>query len=338
MESKDFKYNYILYNMENGYKWQMYAELHNRDFIRMCKGALPMNEPFLHKIHKLHWSAKLNRKIRLPFKKIWFKKMTDGKFSDNKPVCYILYGGQYAIRDPRICDYIRKLNPENKIALHYRDLLKSEEKHIEMLKNKIDVIYTYDKGEAEKYSIEYDGSYVYSRLAEVTEPENFDYDLLFVGYAKDRLELIHRVLKRATQNGISCKFIIVGVKPEERLDVPGVEYLDSTIPYTEVVDYVNRSRCILELTQGNAEGATMRTAEAIVYKRKLLTNCNRAQERADFNPRQMRFFTDENDIDYQFIKDPIPYSELSESESYSPFSELLRLEKYFSTGEGFDKI
>lgn len=338
MESKNFKYNYILYNMENGYKWQMYAELHNHDFIRMCRGALPMNEPLLHKIHKLHWSAKINKKIKLPFKKLWFKKMTDGKFKDNKPVCYILYGGQYAIRDPRICDYIRKLNPENKIALHYRDLLKSEEKHIEMLKNKIDVIYTYDKGEAEKYGIKYDSSYVYSRLAEVSEPESFDYDLLFVGYAKDRLNLIHRVLERAVENGVRCKFILVGVKDEDKLNLPGVEYINSTIPYTEVVNYVNRSRCILELTQENAEGATMRTAEAIVYKRKLLTNCNRACERADFNPLQMRTFTCEDDIDYQFIKDPIPYDKLSDAENYSPFSELLRLEKFFSTGEGFDTI
>lgn len=338
MESKDFKYNYILYNMENGYKWQMYSELHNRDFIRMCKGALPMNEPFLHKLHKIHWSAKINSKIKLPFKKLWFKKMTNGKFADNKPVCYILYGGQYAVRDPRLCDYIRNLNPDNKIALHYRDLIKSEAKHIEMLKNKTDVIYTYDKGEAEKYGIKYDSSYVYSRLAEVSQPEEFDYDLLFVGYAKDRLNLIHRVLKRAVENNIRCKFILVGVKEDEKLNLPGVEYIDSTIPYKEVVDYVNRSRCILELTQENAEGATMRTAEAIVYKRKLLTNCNRARERADFNPEQMRAFTSENDIDYQFIKDPIPYGKLSDAESYSPFSELLKLEEFFATGEGFDKI
>ncbi len=338
MESKNFKYNYILYNMENGYKWQMYAELHNRDFIRMCRGALPMNEPFLHKLHKLHWSAKINSKIKLPFKKMWFKRMTNGKFKDDKPVCFVLYGAQYAIRDPRLCDYIRKLNPKNKIAIHYRDLIKQDANKIEMLKEKTDVMYTYDKGQAEKYGIQYDGCYVYSRLAEVTEPESFDYDLFFVGYAKDRLPLIHRVLKSATDNDVKCKFIIVGVNEKDRLDIPGVEYLDSTIPYIQVVDYVNRSRCVLELTQENAEGATMRTAEAIVYRRKLLTNCNRAQERNDFNPHQMRVFTSENDLDFDFIKSPIPYEKLSDSENYSPFCELLRLEKFFETGEWVDKI
>jgi len=333
MENKNFKYNYILYNMENGYKWQTYAELHNRDFIRMCKGALPMNEPFLHKLHKLHWSAKINAKIKLPFKKLWFKKMTNGNFNDDKPVCFILFGGQYAIRDQRLCDYIRKLNPENKIAVHYRDLLKRESKHIEMLKGKVDVVYTYDKGEAEKYGIKYDGTYVYSRLAEISEPTEFEYDLFFVGYAKNRLSLIHNVLKRAYEEGIKCKFILVGVKESEKLNIPGVEYIDTPIPYTQVVDLVNRSKCILELTQQGAEGATMRTAEAIVYKRKLLTNCNRAEERPDFNPAQMKTFSNENDIDYDFIKEPIPYQKLSGSENFSPFGELLRLERFFETGE-----
>ena len=49
-----WKYNYILYNMENGYKWDMYRELKELPNVRMCRGALPMNEPLLHKLHKIH--------------------------------------------------------------------------------------------------------------------------------------------------------------------------------------------------------------------------------------------------------------------------------------------
>ncbi len=338
MENKhEWKYNYILYNMANGYKWDMYRELQNLKHVRMCKGALPMNEPFLHAIHKVHWSEKVNSIIKLPFKKLWFKRMTNGHFEDDKPVCFVLYGGQYAIRDPRFCDYIRKLNPENKIALHYRDLMKSDVQHLDMLKEKIDVIYTYDRGEAEKYNLEYNSAYVYSRLAETTEPEEFDYDLFFIGYAKDRLELLHKVLIKANEENIKCKFMLVGVDTKDQIDVPGVEYLNGTIPYTEVINLVNRSKCILELTQSQAEGTTMRTFESIIYKRKLLTNCNRANERPTYNPVQMSTFTNENDIDYNFIREPIRYQELNDSDSFSPVIELLRLEEYFATGKGFDE-
>lgn len=338
MESKDFKYNYILYNMENGYKWQMYSELHGKDFIRMCKGALPMNEPILHKLHKFHWSAKVNSKIKLPFKKLWFKKMTNGKFKDNKPVCFVLYGGQYAVRDPRLCDYIKKLNPENKIALHYRDLIKSEAKHLDMLKDKTDIIYTYDQGDAEKYGIMHNAYYVYSKLKDTTTPEKFDYDLFFVGYAKDRLNLIHKVLKKAISEKISCKFIIVGVDKKDRLDVPQAEYLDGTIPYTEVINYIQKSKCILEISQENAKGMTMRTPEAILYKRKLLTNRVCIKDNPLYNSSHMSIFTDENNIDFDFLKSPVPYDEIIETDYFSPLTELKNLETYFSTGELFDKV
>lgn len=327
---KEFKYNYILYNMETAYKWQMYKDLLEYDNVRMCKGALPLNEPILHKLHKIHWSGKLNKIINLPFKSIWFKKMTDGKFADSKPTCFILFGGQYAVRNPKLLDYIRTQNPDNKIVLHYRDLIKSEAKHIGMLKEKTDLIYTYDKGDAEKHGIYYYDAYVYSRLAETTEPENFDYDLFFVGYAKDRLKFIHDVYKKTTDNGLRCKFIIVNAPNEEKLEGTDIEYLDKVIPYKQVIDYVCKSKCILEITQENAEGATMRTAEAILYKRKLLTNCKRAVDRPYYNSEQVKEFTHADDIDMEFLKSSIPYEKLENVDAFSPVKELDFLESFFA--------
>ncbi|MBE6738529.1 MAG: hypothetical protein E7566_07775 [Ruminococcaceae bacterium] len=329
MENKDFKYNYILYNMETAYKWQMYKDLLRFDNVRMCKGALPMNESLLHKLHKFHWSARVNEKIKLPFKKTWFKRMTNGRFNNNKPTCFILFGGQYAIRDPRLLDYIKSLNPNNKIVLHYRDIIRSEGKHLEMLKEKTDLIYTYDKGEAEKYDLYYFESFVYSRMAETTEPEMFEYDLFFVGYAKDRLPLIHSVYQKAVSNGLKCKFIIVKANEIDRISGEGLEYLDNVIPYQQVIDIVQKSRCILEITQENAEGATMRTAEAILYKRKLISNCKRASSRPHYNSLQMKEFTCADDFDIDFVKESIPYSDLPYEESFSPVNELLFLENYF---------
>ncbi|MBQ4105731.1 MAG: hypothetical protein IJC86_05035 [Clostridia bacterium] len=328
---KEFKYNYILYNMETAYKWQMYQDLLKLDNVRMCRGALPMNQPFLHKLHKLHWSAKVNEKINLPFKKLWFKRMTDGKFHNNKPICFILFGGQYGVREPRLLDYIKKSNPENKIVLHYRDIIKSEANHIDMLKEKTDLIYTYDKGESEKYGLYYYDAYVYSRLTETTEPDEFDYDLFFVGYAKDRLPLIHSVYKKVADSGLKCKFLIVEAPEENRVNADGIEYLDHVIPYKEVIDYVCKSKCILEITQENAEGATMRTAEAILYKRKLLSNCKRASERPHYNPVHMKEFSGADDIDVNFIKEKIPYNKLESIDAFSPIKELEFLENFFES-------
>lgn len=326
MENKDFKYNYILYNMENGYKWQMYSELQNKDFVRMCKGALPMNEPILHKLHKLHWSAKINSKLNLPFKKLWFKKMTNGKFKDNKPVCFVLYGGQYAIRDPRICDYMRALNPENKIAIHYRDLMKSDAKHIDMLKEKSDIIYTYDRGEAEKYRITHYSSHIYSRIEETTQPETFEYDLYFIGYPKDRLDFIYKIHNIVIKQGLKCCFKLVGVAPEQQKPGNGLIFFNNPIPYRQVIHDLQNTKCILEIVQSNSTGTTMRTLEAITYKRKLLTNRENIRESELYNPLQMSYLSTNSEIDIEFLRSPIDYDVLCDNLSFSPLRELEFLE------------
>ena len=330
MENNGFKYNYILYNMENGYKWQTYAELQNKDFVRMCKGALPMNEPLLHKLHKLHWSAKLNRKINLPFKKLWFKRMTKGNFQDDKPVCFILYGGQYAIRDPRLCDYIKSLNPQNKIAVHYRDLLKNDAKHLDMLKSKTDFIYTYDRGEAEKFGLCHYESHIYSQIGDVTCPEEFDYDLYFVGYPKDRLELLYKIHDTVSSKGIRCCFKLVGVAPEHKKDSSGLIYLDNPIPYKQVVSDISKTRCILEIVQENSTGATMRTLEAVTYKRKLITNRKDLAKSSLFAPAQISQIDDPSDIDIEFLRSAIPYKELKDASSFSPLRELEFVEQHLN--------
>ena len=329
--NKELKYNYILYNMETADKWQIYKELLENPNIRMCKGALPANPKLAHKLHKLHWSAKLNRKISLPFKKLWFNAMTNGRFEDKtKPVCHVFFGGQYIIRDSRIADYIRKLNIENKIAIHYRDIIKNNEEHIDLLKEKSDLIYTYNKSECEQYGVEYFSSYVYSKIVPVTQPDEFDCDLYFVGYSKGRFDLLKNLCSHLSAQGVRCKFKIAGIPQQDRVQQEGIEYLDNPIPYTRVVNEVQRSRCVLELLQENSDGATMRSIEAIAYKRKLLTNGKDIANRMYYNKDQMMEFSDIESIDTDFLKSPIDYDKMMDVESFSPMREIEYLENYFS--------
>ncbi len=330
MENKEFKYNYILYNMESAYKWQMYKDLLTLDNVRMCKGALPFNERVLHKLHKLHWSAKINKRINLPFKKLWFKKMTDGKFDNNKPTCYVLFGGQYAIRDPRFLDYIKKLDPRNKIAVHYRDMIKGDSKHIDMLKEKSDLIYTYNESEVKEYGVEYFCSYIYSRSCQVTLPKEFEYDLYFIGYPKGRLDFLKKLCKHLTENKVRCIFKIAGVAPEDRTPQEGIVYLDRPIPYPQVEKELQSTRCILELMQSESSGATLRTLEAISYKRRLLTNSPNIKNRELYCKEQMQEFNDIESIDTDFLTSPLPYDRFLSVDSFSAVRELDYLEEYFA--------
>lgn len=316
--------------MGTGYKWQMYSELQNKDFVRMCKGALPMNEPLLHKIHKIHWSQKVNNIINLPFKKIWFKKMTNGNFNNDKPTCFVLFYGQYGIREPKLLDYIKEINPENKIAVHYLDLIIREEEHIDMLKNKTDLIYSYNKQEVEKYGIEYFCTNIYSRTQKITTPKSFKYDLYFIGHPKGRLDYLLQLCKYLTEKKVKCMFKIAGVPRKERIKQNGIVYLNKPIPYPNVEKDIQDTRCILELLQPGSDGATMRCLEATAYKRKLLTNGPDISNRMFFCDAQMKSFSDFNEIDIDFLTSPLPYEHFLSVDSFSPMREIYFLEDYFS--------
>lgn len=322
MENKrEWKYNFILYNMGTADKWEMYADLRKLPNVRMCKGGLPGNNRFLNKLHKLHWSSKINSKIKLPFKSLWFKSMTDGKFEDDRPVCFISFGGIYCNSEPKLIDYIKKLNPQNKVIAHYRDLITPQHR-LDILKPKADLITSYDKEDAKKNDVIYAETHAYSRLAETTEPENFDHDLYFIGYAKDRLDYLYEIFDTLSTKGVRCNFKLAGVPKDKRRSDKGLHYLDTRLGYKEVVQDILKSRCVLEIVQANSTGVTMRTFEAITYKRKLLTNRHNADERKYFDNEQIREIHSIKDIDTEFLKSPIPYEKLSNVDAFSPTKEL----------------
>lgn len=316
--------------MENGYKWQMYKDLLKLDNVRMCKGAVIGNNPILHKLHKIHWSAKINEKINLPFKRIWFKKMTNGKFNNGKPTCFILFGGQYGIRESKLLDYIKKIDPNNRIVIHYRDVIGNESKYLDSFKSKCDLIYTYNKIDVETYGVDYFCSYIYSKEQEVTSPDTFKYDLYFVGYTKGRLSFLIELCKHLKNNNVKCLFKIAGVAKNERIKQDGIEYLDKPIPYSQVINDIQDSRCILELMQPNSDGATLRTLEAITYKRKLLTNGCNISKREFFCKEQMCMFSTIKSIDIDFITSPLKYDKFLNVDSFSPIRELQYLENKLS--------
>lgn len=334
MTENNYKYNYILYNTKIDTIPNMFSELSQYDFVRVCNQGLISNNLFLEFIHKLHWSNKINRKLRLPFKKIWFRKMTDGKFLDSsKPTCYIFMGGQYLMQSPELADYIKSRNPENKIVIHFMDLLKSRVKYLDTFKKKSDLILTYDKNDAEAYELELYVSNIYSKLAESSQPDTFSNDLFFVGYSKGRLSFLVDIYDKLTQTGVNCCFWLAGVPNNERVSREGITYLEKPVSYEKVLKMVNKSRCVLEIAQPNSEGATLRTHESIVYKRKLLTNRKYLINTSAYNPAHMKIFDDINTFDVDFLKSPIPYDEIDSTNYCSPKTELDHIEQHFNTQE-----
>lgn len=329
-ELLDTKYNYVFYNVGEDYLEPVFGVLNKYPNVKTYGLAIKSN-PLVEKLFFLHWSAKINSIIKLPLKSIWFKKMFDVKFENDKPVCYVFLGGKYIIQEKKIYSYLKNKNNDNKVIIYYGDLISKRNFDISKQKEVSDYIITYDEQEAKQYNICYHGNSLgYGSIIEVTEPKNFENDVYFVGFAKDRLDTIHNVYKYLTENGLKCKFIICGSKEEDRIQGEGLFYQEP-IPYKESLENVNNSRCILDIIQGGSAGETLRVKESQVYKRKLLTNNVSLKHKDYISEDNTCIFSSIDDIDIDFVKKDINYDSFCENE-FNPIKFIIYLEQLILGG------
>ncbi|MBQ9530739.1 MAG: hypothetical protein IJR70_01580 [Eubacterium sp.] len=326
----DTNYNYVFYNVNEDYLEPSFKPLEKYPQIEVRKNAFVSNN-LIQKLFFLHYSYKLNRRIRVPFKKLWFKKICNNSFDNNKPICFVFLGGKYINDAPELFYYIKKLNPENKVVIYCADLISKKNWNINKVKSHCDYIVTYDKGEAEKYDIcHYKGKY-YGALIDITTPSEFENDVYFLGFAKDRLDEIHNTFLSLKNQGFNCKFIVCGVDNDKKLSEEGLIY-NRPISYLENLKNVQNSKCVLELIQGGSSSATLRTSEAQVYKRKLLTNNISIVYQDYYDASNMSVFSNFEDIDFDFIRKPIDYCSFVKRDMYNPYNRILFFEE-FLTGD-----
>ncbi len=321
---KPIKYNYIIFNVKEDYLKPFFFPLRQNDHVQVYEHAFD-GKGLIQKLFFLHWSAKLNQKFRLPLKSLWFRKMCKKTFPTERPCCYLFIGNKYLGQEKKLYRYIKKLDSRNKAGFYFLDLVSKKNLDLASYKTCSDFILTYDRSEAEQYQIRCFDELIYGAISDVTEPEDFAWDVYFLGFAKDRLTRIHDVYHVLTKAGLRCKFIICGTKPEDRISGEGLSYQDP-ISYAENIENVKKSRCILELMQGGSDAPTLRTQEAITYKRKLLTDHLSAASQSYFNAGFMKTFSEAEQIDTAFAGSPIDYAAFDDRYDLSPNKLIAYLE------------
>lgn len=203
-----------------------------------------------------------------------------------------------------IIDYLKKKYTRSKWVTVLSDMCDGEygristfgKDYIELLKNNFDLILTYHFRDSKKYDLVYYEQTYPSQHREIT----MEYDVLFLGKAKNRLNLLHSVYSKLIENNIKCRFIINDVNMVDQV-YEKIEY-NRVMSYDSYLEEVQKCRCILEICQVGDE-TSYRFAEAVVNNKKLLVNDTSCQSRKYFDHRYMRCFTNVDDIDIDWIKD-----------------------------------
>ncbi len=325
-ENRKLRYNFVFLFAESDY-WQsilgkeLYHSAHSRVYL-YGTGASKLKKRLFH----YHWAYRLNEKFRMPFKSLWYRDMYEQHFQNNLPIVFVFMGGNNIRFAGGFCDYVRKRNPQNKIMILHNDMIAKHYRGADYaeIRRMADLITTYDAKEAEKYGISYFQETTYAKLIPEPEQTTFDYDVFFLGAAKDRLPQIMRAYQYFKAQGLRVKFIVPGVPEEQQIIRDDMEY--QYISYRKNLEYILRSKCILEIIQKDSVDITTRALEAIAYRRKFITDCP-LDLTGFFNKGQLYQFKDIEEVPTEPIAVQYNPNVFEACYDYSPMKRLYFIQK-----------
>lgn len=233
--------------------------------------------------------------------KIYIEKLN---ITQSDTLCFIMLSGglNNDLLSLGLTEKIRQIYPLSKIVYFCSDLIEATHKPIELIKQKSDLVISFDPVDAEKYGIYYH-QIPYSDISANMQKKNNKIisDICFIGAAKNRLEEIYKVFDFLSNNGCICDFHLIGVPKDKRIKQKGLHYEDY-ISYDRNLKIISSSNCILEIIQHNSSGNTLRTNEAVIFNKRLISNNPYLHNSPVWTPENMRIFTNLNEIDIDFIK------------------------------------
>lgn len=297
---QELKYNYVMIGYTDYYEMSLKSLKE-----KVCVNNDPSKayHALTRQICRTVFSSRLNKYINMPFKRFFKKGITRSHFSDNKPLCFFLLGSSLVSYVPGLVKSIRKNYGDAKIVLHCTDKVSFYEKKFGKtnfwnLAKSCDAVASYNEIDAEKY-----GFYVIPTVIskyDIEYNESLKSDILFVGQERGRLDILHKIYRKATENGLVCDFTIIGVQSKDRLCGTNINY-DRRIPYKEVLERIVSTKCILNIPQQGARGLSLRDYEAIANGKYLLTNNESAFSNKLFGEGQVIPVDTDGNADYERI-------------------------------------
>ncbi|NLE63818.1 MAG: hypothetical protein GX612_08285 [Bacteroidales bacterium] len=269
------------------------------------QGRIHVSSSIIRLIYKLHMSTQLNRVVKLPFKSIWNGLYYRNEFLDMHNLCFLFFANRYWMCDVNYPAYLKRHYPGCKLVIMFNDVVdKYFERFpsfsIDYVRKNFDLVLTYNKLDEAKYGFQYYPTF-WSRIP-VNENTKFpESDILYVGAAKDRLGQLLSCYGFFIEHGLKCDFHITGVPQNKQKYADRISY-NKPISYNEVLERVQRTKCVLEISQQGALGFTPRTMEAILYNKKLISNNPILIGTKFYNKNYVFYFSQIDDIDIEMIK------------------------------------
>jgi len=320
------KYNYIFFNVADintristplEYNAICVKDLLSMQGVKVVSYPVDYASYLIRWFYSIHHSSRINKIVKIPFKKLWYPFYFKENFTDNKPICFVLSCTYLSID---YLKYLKKKYPNCRIVRIHRDLIglwKQKHSDFEEESKLIDLRLSYDCEDSKKYGIPHFDEFE-SKINIERAPNYPLSDVFFAGKAKDRLPMILDVYHKLAEAGLNCDFFITNVQKNMQIHLKGITYSDKPMSYYQMLYRSVNSKCILEIQQTGATGYTSRFLEAVMYNKKLITNNQSIKDSPFYHKDYIQCFTNLDDIDTSFVTKSLENIDYHYNNEFSP--------------------
>ncbi len=309
--------------------------------LKKMKNAVYLEAPFISKNKFLdtlchaHASFAINNRVSLPCKRIW-KNMysmektkiipTDHYYIIFTDIALARYDAKY------VADY-KKRFPNVTLVLMINNAMYLRDKLLKNHLQYMDLIYSFSEKDAEDYKFLFQPD-IYSEISTENSTE-ITSDIFFAGNANDRADILNDLGQYMLDHGVNAHIYVQNTKDKDKKVPKGIHY-NEWLNYASIMDENMHTNCILEVVGDRYTGMTLRTVEALCFKKKLLTNNSTIEHMPFYDHRSIRIFKNDDlgTIDPEFIKkkELVTYNYDNE---YSPIAFCKRVQTDFEEGKRY---
>lgn len=293
---------YIMVAPGSDYGVAMWSDLKKVDNVSFFDYVIDPSKSFLNLLHHLHFSFAINSAVPLPFQSLWKRqymiRLED--ISINKRTCIIFTDISACRVDTKFLEKLHDISSVT-MVLVLVNIYSSKDKLLDKRKEFFDLIYSFDEVDSKRYGFIHHPTF-YSVVRDDNCSNSIDSDAFFVGVSKgNRHDILKYIFESIQIRNGNSDFYISGCK-EQINRQSGIHY-DEWLDYNAVLDHVMKSNCVVEIMGEGQVGLTLRSMEAIVYNKKLLTNNKSVKSLSYYDSGYIQYYEDISDIDIDFILD-----------------------------------
>ncbi len=231
--------------------------------ILVLLSELEIMGPWFRRLRPL---AKLHHHLPAGFRFLWYGPWSS-RLHDYEVVVLL---ETYWVKD--VVQYICRKNTRCRVIVYYNNLMQGAEgRSCPMaLRGLPCELYSFDKGDCSTFGMKYSPWCLLKTYPLKSVPASFD--TFFIGRDKGRLPELLDLERHLNKLGCRNRFIIVRDKGKKYSTRECRHLSKESVRYPTVVEMIQESRCLIEVLQAGQSGISERTMEALVYRKKLITN------------------------------------------------------------------